>query len=316
MKRAAISAINTIKLTDVPAPEPAPNEVKIAIAHCGICGSDIEEYQRAGKNTNCILGHEFSGEICAVGEGVPPERIGQRVAGHCYDSHGFSEYAVIPSDKAIPLPDSLSLVAGALLEPLAVVMTGLRHCDFRVGDTSFIFGCGTIGLLAIQALRACGSRKIIAANRGEFRRSKAIEFGADLVLDPSAVDLEEVVLQEAGDKIDFAIECTGIDKAILACSRVVRGGGTLCQLGLNAEPMGLSTFDLIVTGHSWEPGYKFYGITPFDSHMFTVSARLIDMGICNAMNIVTHRVPFVDIDKAFNIATDCKSGAIKVIVDM
>jgi len=318
MKRAKIIANKKIEIINVPEPCPGDNQIKVKIAYCGICGSDLEEFHKSGDFSHCF-GHEISGVVTEIGKDITKFKIGDKVAVHSYEALGFSEYTVESEERCIKLADNADLKEAALLEPLAVVLCGIRYCDFKIGDTVYVSGCGSIGLLAIQALQSFGARKIIAANRNEFRRNKAKEFGADYVLDPSDKSSEEIVAiveKEVGEKVDFSLECAGVNASMLACNKVLKPGKTLCALGLSPEAMMLSPFQLFVRPGTWEPGVKIQGMTPFDINMFEVGARLINEKKVNPLEIVSKIFPLDNIQEAFDFTLDRNIPQIKNLIKM
>ena len=318
MKRAKIVAQKKIEVIDVAEPIPNNNQLKVKIAYCGICGSDLEEFNKSGEFSNCF-GHEISGVVSEIGKDVTDFKPGDKVAVHSYEALGFSEFTVETEERCVKLADDADLKEAALLEPLAVALCGIRYCDFKIGDTVYVSGCGAIGLLAIQALQSFGARKIIAANRNKFRLNKAKEFGADYVLDPSNKTAEEIVSlveNELGEKADFSMECAGVDASMLACNKVLKPGKTLCALGLSSEPMKLSAFQLFVRPGTWEPGVKIQGMTPFDINMFEVGARLINEKKINPIQIVSKTFALDDIQEAFNFSLNRTADQIKNLIKM
>jgi len=318
MKRAKIIGNKRVEIVNVPEPVPDAGQVKVKIAYCGICGSDLEEFNNPGEFSNCF-GHEISGVVTEIGEEVSNFEPGDKVAVHSYEALGFSEYTVESEERCVKLAIDADLKEAALLEPLAVALCGIRYCDFKIGDTVYVSGCGAIGLLSIQALQSFGARKIIAANRNEFRRNKAREFGADYVFDPSSKSIDEIVAiveKEAGDKVDFSMECAGVDASMLACNKVLKPGKTLCALGLSPDPMNLSALQLFTRPGTWEPGVKIQGMTPFDIHMFEVGARLIDEKKIDPLQIVSNTFVLDDIQDAFNTSLDRSVDQIKNLIEM
>ncbi len=318
MKRAIIKSYKNIEIADVAELIPAKIQVKVKVAYCGICGSDMEEFTSKDNFSDCF-GHEISGIVSEIGSDVTRFKVGDKVAVHSYSALGFSEYTVESEDKCVKLANDADLKEAALLEPLAVALCGIRYCDFRIGDTVYVSGCGTIGLLAIQCLKAFGARKIIAANRNEFRRNKAKEFGADFILDPSDKSTENIVdfvEEKIGEKVDFSLECAGADASILACNKVLKAGKTLCALGLSSNSMSLSAFQLFVRPGTWEPGVKIQGMTPFDINMFEVGARMIESKVINPLQIVTKVFSFSEIANAFDFALNNKNEQIKILIQM
>jgi len=318
MKRAKIIGKKKLEIINVAEPIPNDNQIKVKIAYCGVCGSDLEEFVNSGEFPTCF-GHEISGVVTEVGKNITKFKDGDKVAVHSYEALGFSEFTIESEERCVKLADNADLKEAALLEPLAVALCGIRYCDFKIGDTDYVSGCGSIGLLAIQALKSFGARKIIAANRNEFRRNKAKEFGADYVFDPSNKSVEEIVAiveKEVGDKVDFSMECAGVDPSMLACNKVLKPGKTLCALGLSPEPMKLSAFQLFTRPGTWEPGVKIQGMTPFDINMFEVGAMLMNEKKIEFSQIISKTFSLDDIEKAFNFSLDRNIDKIKILIKL
>jgi len=307
VRRAVITGEKRIEVTDVHEPVPGPDEVKVKVQWCGICGSDVLEYMYPEGFSHC-LGHEFSGTVVETGGSVSNMKCGDRVTAYSYDSKGFSNYALVAAEHVVVLPESVSQEQGALVEPVTVVLTALRHCGFLAGDNCFVSGCGSIGLIGIELLRAFGAGKIIAGEPNGYRREMAAQLGADVVIDPFSEPVEQAVLRAVGDKVDFSLECVGSGKSILSCMRVTRVGRTVCVLGLRPERLDVSSYDLFLNN------VKVQGSTPYDFGLFEASARLIAAGGIEPMRIVTHHFELEQIAGAFELAASRDSSAVKILV--
>jgi len=307
VRRAIITGEKRIEVTDVDEPVPAPDEVKLKVQWCGICGSDVLEYLHPDGFSQC-LGHEFAGTVVETGGSVANVKCGDTVAAYAYDAKGFSDYALAPAEHVVVLPESVSPEQGALVEPVTVVLTALRHCGFLAGDNCFVSGCGSIGLIGIELLRAFGARKIIGSEPNAYRREMAIQLGADVVIDPSCEPVEQAVLRAVGDKVDFSLECVGAGKSLLSCMRVTHVGRMVCALGLTPQRLDVSSYDLFLNN------VKVQGSTPYDFGLFEASARLIADGGIEPLRIVTHRFELERIAEAFELAASRDSSAVKILV--
>jgi 2-desacetyl-2-hydroxyethyl bacteriochlorophyllide A dehydrogenase len=246
MKAAVMMGAGKVEVRDVPEPRVAPNQVKVKIAFCGICGSELHafdsEYQ-TGKPTfrgpvrqlsgPRIMGHEASGTIVEVGEDTKAGyKTGQRVAmdfrsycGSCYYcrnkmqhfcervTHGsgaYAEYAVYNEDAIYILPDNVSLEEGALLEPVAVAVHTLDIANIKPGSTMAILGGGPIGMLILELARKAGAAKILLSEPVEGRRNIAKQLGASVIVDPTNENLEEVTAKMTeGRGFDTVIDASG-----------------------------------------------------------------------------------------------------------
>ena len=199
MKAAVMRGIGNINMEEVPEPELGPNQIKVKIAYCGLCGTDPENLEgrfglvppEAYKQPR-ILGHEASGTIAEIGKDIKGYKVGQRVAcnfrgscGACYycrnkmehfcqqripASGSFAEYAVYPESAIYILPDDISLEIGALLEPVSVAVHAIDLANIHTGGTVAISGAGPIGLLCLEvALKAGAARALVSEPVAEKR---------------------------------------------------------------------------------------------------------------------------------------------------
>jgi L-iditol 2-dehydrogenase len=232
MRTAVLAEPGRLTVEDRPRPDPAPDEVLVAVGEVGICGSDLHYYEhgRIGDyvvEEPLVLGHESAGEVVEVGANVPDERVGERVAlepgvpcrrcEYCKrgeynlcpdvtfmatppDDGALAEYVAWPADFAHRLPDGVSVREGALCEPLSVGVHAARRGDVGVGDSVLVTGAGPIGLLAADAARAAGATEVLVADVVDAKRRRAVERGADATIDPRDGDLVEAVAAETGGK--------------------------------------------------------------------------------------------------------------------
>lgn len=231
MKAARYYGVQDIRIEDVPEPEPGPGEVKVRVAHNGVCGSDLHEYFSAttfvptephpltGASIPVVLGHEFAGTVVSVGDAVERVQVGDRVAvrpnywcGSCAACQaglvnacgllafhglsgpggGLSEFTVIGQSHLHLLPDGVSLELGALVEPMAVAHHAVvERSGVREGDLAVIAGLGPIGIGLWLALRARGHEHVVASDPSPERRAAVSALGARHVIDPTATNLHE-----------------------------------------------------------------------------------------------------------------------------
>ncbi|MEK4971833.1 2,3-butanediol dehydrogenase [Niallia sp. FSL R7-0648] len=235
-----------IRLENIEEPQVAPGKVKLKVKWCGICGSDLHEYlggpifipvDQPHPLTNEVapvtLGHEFSGEVVEIGAGVTDYQVGDRVVvepifathGHqgAYNldenmgflglaggGGGFSEYVSVDTELLHKLPDELSYEQGALVEPSAVALYAVRSSKIQAGDTAAVFGCGPIGLLVIEALKAAGATDIYAVELSPERQAKAEELGAIVVNPANYEDVVAELVRRTNGGVDVSFEVTGV----------------------------------------------------------------------------------------------------------
>lgn len=257
-----------IDILDIPEPPVGPGHVKIAVRAAGICGTDLHIYHDEFKTIPpVVLGHEVSGEVAEVGDGVEKVRPGDPVTTETYFSTcglcrfcrtgrinlcparrsigsavngGFTSYLVVPERNVHHLPEGVGYLAGALTEPLACVVHGALEAPRLVpGDLAVIAGPGAIGLLTVQVVRAAGARVIVlGTDADEHRLRMAKELGADAVYnvqrDPYRSAVEDLT---DGLGADIVYECSGAGPAAAMLLELVRRGGQYAQIGLFGKPV-------------------------------------------------------------------------------
>jgi (R,R)-butanediol dehydrogenase/meso-butanediol dehydrogenase/diacetyl reductase len=313
MKAAVFYAAHDIRIEEVADPtDVGPDDVLVRPFWCGICGTDLHEYAMGPivipshphplthAQAPQILGHEFSAEIVEVGSNVSGVWVGQRVSvmpllfcgvcyycrrglnhlcqkmgciGLSYASGGIAGLAVVPASHVNVLPDSVSDLQGALVEPTAVAAYGVDTADVRPGDTVLITGAGPIGALASLYAHSLGARVFVSeVNK---TRSALIEsLGVAEVLDPTAMDVAAYLKDlNEGVGVDAVIECSGNERALQTALASVRSAGRISQTGLHTrpaaiDPMVLSEHDITLTG-TW-----CYPVTDFPRIISLIAAGL------------------------------------------
>lgn len=343
-------AARDLRVEDVDEPPgPEVGEVVVRVVTCGICGTDLHEYVAGpivtpvephpltGAKNPQILGHEFAGEVIAVGADVSSVREGDRVAimplaycGRCAYcrqglqhlcatmgcvglSHawgGMAELATVAEYQVVRLPDEVSYEQGALIEPTAVAAYGVERGGVAPGDRVLITGAGPIGALAALCARSAGASTVYISEPNRARRARAETLGVATVLDPSAVDVPEFLREETGGLgVDVAIECSGHPNGFESGIASLRKRGTLAQTGLfvgeaTVEPMAWSLNDLTIVG-TW-----CYRVYDFDRVAAQIAA-----GSLPVERVVTSSVALGDSPEAFERLASGAADEIKVLVD-
>lgn len=267
MKAAVYYGPNKVDVTDVPEPDPGPGTVKVQVGFNGICGTDLHEYYAGpifvptephpltGAQLPIVMGHEFSGTITALGDGVTGWAEGDRVAiepiyrcGRCgpcragtynicaqigfhglMSDGGMAEYTVVPTDMLHKLPDNVSLELGALVEPMSVAYHAATLGDPDPDRTAMVFGAGPIGIGLWFALRGKGIEDVFVVEPSATRRS-AIEALGARTLDPTALDVPAFIADHTDGRgagavydaagvapaVDTALACVGARKAMVS----------------------------------------------------------------------------------------------------
>ncbi len=253
-----------------PVPRPGPGEVLLEVDHCGICGSDIHMLLEGwGDKPGLVAGHEFTGKVVALGEGVDGWQLGETVVGgsspkcgrcrrclegkpsQCEDRQGsvvdghdgaFARYVLVRAVALVRLPPGLGARQAALAEPMAVALHGITRSGVGPGDSVMVIGAGPIGALSVAALVALGIGPITVVEPGERRRKLAHHLGADVVLDPTELETfppwePERISERAAHVV---LECSGKKPAMEMGFHQLRRGGTLALVGAGIEA---PTFD-------------------------------------------------------------------------
>ncbi|RMG52886.1 MAG: hypothetical protein D6723_07970 [Acidobacteria bacterium] len=251
-----------LELREVETPRPGPGEVVVKIRAALTCGTDLKAFLRGHPKMSLptLFGHEFSGEIARVGQGVTAFREGDEVmsvhsapCGHCYFCArgqdnlcqmtmsakvmgAYAEYIRVPAhiveQNMFPKPAHLSFQEAALLEPLACVLHGCEQFTLRPDDAVLIIGAGAIGLLHLLVLRTLGVENIIVSGRRAYRLRMARELGATRVIDAASEDPVALVMEATrGRGADVVIECTGRPEVWESAIQMVRRGGQVVLFG-------------------------------------------------------------------------------------
>ena len=338
-----------LRVEDLPEPSPGPGKVKIKVEMCGICGTDLHEYEAGpifiptephpitGKKAPVILGHEFSGTIVETGKGVAGWKVGDRVTpdaclvcGKCYyckkglyhlcdslgfnglaSDGGFAEYAIAPAYQLYKLDDKMSFEDGALIEPISVGVHALRKGRLLLGETVTIIGAGTIGLATLQAAKAGGAGKIFVVELTETRKKFAEKMGADRVIDPTRENPVDVVKSlNQGKLSDLTVECVGYEKTLQTAISLTMKGGRIVVAGIfSGQFKGDIPYNDIVIGEK-----ELIGTIGYNED-FDRSIKLVASGRINAKDYITARVNLDDaVEKGFEELVRHKDKHIKILI--
>ncbi|MFR5102087.1 MAG: zinc-dependent alcohol dehydrogenase family protein [Christensenellaceae bacterium] len=270
MKAAVFHGRHDIKIENIPVPEIKGNEVLVKVAYCGVCGTDVHIFEGdkgcAEVHPPIVLGHEFAGEIVAVGDEVKDRKIGDRVdvdpnvlceacpaclsaKGHFCEhmtgigtmvNGGFAEYVAVPAKQTHLLSEKTDLKAAAMTEPLACCLHGIDMCDIRAGDKVLVIGGGMIGLLMLQLSRLSGAAFVAVSEPVSSKREQAKKLGADLCLAPCSVPSEQFEAECRKYNFNCVIECCGLTKTIEQAVRVAGCKATVMMFGLTKPDAAIS----------------------------------------------------------------------------
>ena len=256
-------------LEQLPDPTPGEGEVVVKVARCGICGSDLHmaEDPAFGAAPGDVFGHEFAGEVVALGKGTEGLAKGDLVSviplkscgkcQHCRKGEvqwcekfglqggGYAEYALTRPNQCVKLPKSASLADGAIIEPLAVALHGVRLSGLRSGDKVLVLGAGPIGLAVAFWAKRLGAKRVVVQDLADWQRTRALEMGADGFIADAADPVGASDRAFAGRKPDIVFECVGVPGLIAQAVQQVRNRGTVLLLGLCTRPDTIDSFAML-----------------------------------------------------------------------
>jgi (R,R)-butanediol dehydrogenase / meso-butanediol dehydrogenase / diacetyl reductase len=350
MRAARFYGKSDIRIEEVAVPMiHADDEVLVEVLWCGICGTDLHEYMvgpivtpvtphaLTGACLPQTLGHEFSARVVEIGDAVTGMRVGDRVAimpaivcmkcewcrrglGHlCIkfactglsaETGGLSQYAVLKDYQLAVLPDAMTDIEGAVVEPASVAAYGVDRTGLKGGDVVLVTGAGPIGILSAMYASAIGASTVIISEPNPRRAALARAMDIGPVVDPSSGELEALVAETTrGLGIDIGVECSGSTPGLAACIANARPRGTVVQTGLHTKPatldaMGLAERDITLVG-SW-----CYLITDWPRVI-----RLIASGKYPVSKAVTANIALADVvTKGFDVLVDPMGDQLKVLV--
>lgn len=328
-----------LELRNIPIPEPSPKEILIRVRAATTCGTDVKTFSRGHPKITppTLFGHEFSGDVVAVGSEVTKFQPGMRVVPHntapcgvCFScKHGqqnlcddllynfgaFAEYAVVPSPivqlNTFEIPDHISFAQAAIMEPLACIVHGQNTIQIQPGETVAIVGAGgPIGLMHLQFALKRGASQIIAVDLVEQRLALAEKLGATSIINPKQEDPKEVIRDLTnGRGVDVAIESAGAKDAwITAINSVRKGGRVLWFGGLEAG----TSIELDTTRiHYGELSlYGVFHATPFDVYS---AFQLIKHKVINTDVLLSGELPLEKTEDALTMMA--KGECVKMVIN-
>ncbi|MFZ5831524.1 MAG: zinc-dependent alcohol dehydrogenase [Planctomycetota bacterium] len=315
-----------VELREVEEPVCASGQVKIEVAFCGICGTDLHVLHDTFRSfPPVILGHEFAGTIVEAGSAVRRFRPGDRVTvlgamtvtcGQCVYcrkgefmfcperrgmGHGvngaFARWVVAREDQLFRLPDNLPIEQGALVEPFAAAVHAVCEVAVpRLGDVVLVSGPGPIGLMCVKLLVAQGIKTIVAGAGDDQRRLEiAARLGAARTVNATAENLSDVVQEETdGFGVDLAIECAGAAASAANCLRAVRPLGRYAQVGHFGKDVTLP-FDLVAFRQ-----IHLEGSVGYTADSWHRALAILAQGQLRLDDMITHRLPLTQWQQGFD----------------
>jgi (R,R)-butanediol dehydrogenase / meso-butanediol dehydrogenase / diacetyl reductase len=314
-----------------PDPTPGAGEVVVKVGRCGICGSDLHmtEDPAFGKGAGDVLGHEFAGEVVALGKGADRLSLGDLVAviplsscGQCASCRageiawcdefglqggGYAEFAVTRPNQCIRLPKSASLADGAIIEPLAVALHGVNMSGLKAGDKVLILGAGPIGLAVAFWARRRGARDIVIQDIADHQRDRALAMGATgFAVDPA--DPVGGAERTLGGKADIVFECVGIPGLIEQAVSQVRNRGAILLLGLCTRPDTFNSFAML------SKEVRLITSAFFTRGEYEEALDALDAGAAEPQMLVTDTISLGDTPARFE-ALKSRTHECKVLID-
>ncbi len=349
MRAARFHGRKNITIDEIPEPVLRPGAVEIEVAWCGICGSDLHEYLEgpifipppghphplSGEELPVTMGHEFSGTVSALGEGVADLTVGESVVvepyftcGECdmcrADKYhlcrsmgfiglsggggGLSEKVVVDRRWVHPVGD-VPLDQAALIEPLSVGHHAYVRSGAKAGDVALIGGAGPIGLLTAAVLKAQGVT-VLMSELSEARKAKAIDTGvADHVIDPTAEDLQARVLELTdGRGVDVAFECSSVNAVLDALADAVKPGGVVVNVSIWGKPATIDMMKIVLKEIDLRGTIAYV-----NDHAEVI--RLVQDGKIDLAPFITARIDLADlVDEGLDTLINRNDTAVKILV--
>jgi len=335
MRAVAIAEDRSLQPTTLEERPLGANEARVAVAFCGICGSDIHLRHSEAVAPGSVMGHEFSGTVSEVGESVEGFSVGDRVAvypfapcGECPnclrgDLHvclqaatsglglgmnpgAYAESVTVDASMLVAIPDQLSMKHGALVEPLAVGLHGIAIGDTRPTDACAVIGAGPIGVMTALGLRARGVERIVVVERNERRQDRMRSYGVQ------AVGLEDVHMRVVdalgGEPPDVVFECAGNPAAPALAAELVRSRGIIVLLGVLEEPVPINQLVLLIKEAQMRASFAY---TRAD---FEDAVQLLTAGKLPADELITGTAPMDRAQEMFERLESPATEDVKILL--
>lgn len=346
MKAWVLHGVNDIRYEDTEQPEPAPGEVLVKVNACGICGSDIPRIYDTGAHRHPLIpGHEFSGRVETVGEGVETGWQGKRVGifplipckecTQCQKKRyemcsnynylgsrrngGFAEYVCVPVWNLLELPENVSDEAAAMLEPMAVAVHAMRIGAPVKGERIAVCGLGTIGLLLTMFLKGQGLPDILVIGNKEFQRQQAIKLGipAENYCDSRQMNVSDWICERTnGAGVDLYFECVGRNETAALGLDATSAGGRVVFMGNPHSDMAFSrdTYWKILRKQLTIRGTWNSAFTKEDTDDWHFVIRCLEAGFVKPEQLVTHRFGLAELEQGLHIMRDKTEDYCKIVV--
>ena len=341
MRVAIMEGIGKMGFTQRPIPIPKEDEVLVKLEYVGICGSDMHYYETGAigdfvVEPPFVLGHEPGGTVVEVGSKVTHLKVGDRVAlepgktcGHCrYCREGkynlcpdvvffatppvdgvFQEYVAHEADLCFKLPDNVSTLEGALIEPLAVGFHAAIQGDAHLGQKAVVMGAGCIGLVSLMALKARGVQEVYVVDVMDKRLDKALELGATAVINGKKEDVVARLNQLTGGLgTDLAIDTAGSEFTVRQAIMAAAKGSTIVLVGYSRTgEMNMPTDFILNKELTLKSVFRY-------RHIYPIAIEAVASGKVNLKGIVSNIFPLSDIQNAMDESIRNKADIVKSVI--
>ncbi|MFG6147367.1 galactitol-1-phosphate 5-dehydrogenase [Halobacillus sp. B23F22_1] len=320
------------------------DDVIVKVKAAGICGSDLSRYKKLGPYVEGMtFGHEFSGEVAAVGPSVQHLKAGDRVAGcpayYCGACEScqkgdlsrcehltvigarhpgsYAEYVKLPAENIIPLPDEVDFETAALIEPSAVVAHGFYRTNMQPGAEVAVMGCGSIGLLAIQWAKIFGAKKVYAIDIDDTKLQVAKDVGADVLVNGRQQPAHEQIMDHtSGRGVDTAIESAGSPVTSAEIFALPKKGGEVVFMGIPYADIQIERyfFERIVRNELRVLGSWNAISSPFPGKEWDATVHYMSTGQLNVEAMISHKLQLSEGPETFDEMIQGKGSYVKVLL--
>lgn len=341
MKVAVMEGIGKMGFEEREIPKPKDDEVLVKLEYVGICGSDLHYYETGAIGDYIVeppfvLGHEPGGVVVEVGKNVSHLKVGDRVAlepgktcGHCeFCKEGkynlcpdvvffatppvdgvFQEYVAHEADLCFKLPENVSTLEGALIEPLAVGFHAAIQGDAHLGQKAVVMGAGCIGLVSMMALKARGVSEVFVVDIMDKRLEKAMELGATAVINGAKEDVEEKVKALTGGKgADLVIETAGTEITTRQAIHIAKKGSNIVLVGYSKSGEMTLPMSLVLDKElTFKTVFRY-------RHIYPMAIDAVSSGKVNLKGIVTNVFCLDEAQEAMDYSVNNKSDIVKSVI--
>ncbi len=344
MKALVIEGIREFVYKDIPVPELKDDEVLIKVKACGICGSDIPRARDGEVHSYpIVIGHEFSGSIVKIGSQVKNFKEGERVTAaplipchsceNCFKGQpamcthysfigsrqdgAMAQYVAVPSRNIVQIIDKVTYEQAACIEPITVAIHGIeRVAHLQSGRTAIVYGCGTIGILAMQCLKAKGIECVYVIDIDDAKLELAKKLGAFMTINSSEIDVPTYF--EKHGKVDYIFETAGVNILQSQVLSLVKKAGSVVYIGTAHRDITIpaKTFEFILRGELNVTGSWMSYSAPFPGNEWKAAMEYLQSGKVRVDEIITHKFHLSAGYQAFEAMFDKKQNSLKVMYVM